>query len=67
MVTVQVTLRDETYERLRIRAEEQGVPVDQLIAAAMEADAGGEVSPEFLELVQRQLQQYRRTFERLGE
>ncbi len=68
MVTVQVTLRDETYERLRSEAEALGMDVESLLAAEAESRVPSEnISDEVQEIIERQVRQYKDVFDRLAQ
>lgn len=68
MVTVTVTLRDETYERLKAQAESLGLDVAGLLAADAEARVPDEdVSEEVREIIERQARQYKDVFDRLAQ
>ena len=69
MVRVTLELDDEVYAHLKEQAEQAGMSVDELLAsmAAAQCEPGGDVSPEFRELIARQSERYKRLFARLGE
>ncbi|MCA9826742.1 MAG: hypothetical protein KC479_15315 [Dehalococcoidia bacterium] len=68
MVTVQVTLREETYERLKAQADALGLEVAAMLAADVEARVpAGEISEEVQEIIERQAKQYKDVFDRLAQ
>ncbi|MEZ4495023.1 MAG: hypothetical protein R3C29_17135 [Dehalococcoidia bacterium] len=68
MVTVQVTLREETYERLKAQADALGLEVAAMLSADVEARVpAGEISEEVQEVIERQAKQYKDVFDRLAQ
>jgi hypothetical protein len=71
MVTVTVELVDEVYARLKRRADSIHESVEFVVAAIAthqpENIAGDDVTPEFMALVRRQIEQYGPVFKRLAD
>ncbi len=69
MVTVQVTLDDETYESLKANAARVGQPVETLLAvlAAREWRDATAVTEEFIADVKAMIEEYRPVLRRLAQ
>lgn len=68
MVTISVSLDDETYARLKAVAEAEGVSVEDLVAGSVTSQyCPSAVSSEVRALIDRQLESYRPVFRRLAQ
>lgn len=69
MVTVQVTLDDETYESLKANAARVGQPIETLLAAlaAREWRDAATVTDEFIADVKAMVDEYRPVLRRLAQ